>query len=118
MGVALSEVTAGRQPSVGEPAADRHEAAAAAGAVLPMDFVRMDERDLAADAASPPTNSGPHGHAANEGFWEMRFRRYRLLPGSRLLVRDGQPVEMGGRTLDLLQVLLSERGRGVDKPGF
>lgn len=44
-----------------------------------------------------------------------RFRRFSLLLGSRILLRDGQPVEIGSRAFDLLAVLLLARGRIVTK---
>lgn len=46
---------------------------------------------------------------------ELRFRTYRLFPGSRLLLRDGRPLSIGGRAFDLLHVLLSARGMVVSK---
>lgn len=46
---------------------------------------------------------------------ELRFGRYRLVPGARLLLRDGAPVELGGRAFDLLHLLISWRGEVVEK---
>lgn len=43
------------------------------------------------------------------------FGPFRLLPGSRTLLRDGQPVECGSRAFDLLHVLLLSRGQVVSK---
>jgi len=51
----------------------------------------------------------------NEGDGEIRFRRYRLLPRSRMLLRDGRPLDIGSRAFDLLHVLLSARGAVVSK---
>lgn len=45
----------------------------------------------------------------------LRFRGYELLPGERLLLRHGRPVELGGRAFDLLFVLLRSRGTLVEK---
>jgi predicted ATPase/DNA-binding winged helix-turn-helix (wHTH) protein len=41
------------------------------------------------------------------------FRRYWLALGSRLLVADGTPVEIGARALDLLIALIEARGNPV-----
>jgi DNA-binding winged helix-turn-helix (wHTH) protein len=46
---------------------------------------------------------------------EFRFGPFRLLPGSRTLLRDGQPVECGSRAFDLLHVLLLSPGQIVSK---
>jgi DNA-binding winged helix-turn-helix (wHTH) protein len=46
---------------------------------------------------------------------EFSFGPFRLLPGSRTLLRDGQPVECGSRAFDLLHVLLLSRGQVVSK---
>ena len=46
---------------------------------------------------------------------EIHFRRYRLLPRSRMLLRDGRPLDLGSRAFDLLHVLLSCRGTVVPK---
>ncbi len=46
---------------------------------------------------------------------EYRFGTWRLVPGARLLLRDGQPVELGSRAFDLLHLLLSWRGMVVEK---
>lgn len=43
------------------------------------------------------------------------FGPYRVLPESRQLLRDDQPVELGGRAFDLLMVLLEARGQVVAK---
>jgi DNA-binding winged helix-turn-helix (wHTH) protein len=67
--------------------------------------------DEALDAAwlaslPPPPDEGDVG---------IRFRRYLLLPRSRILLRDGLPVELGSRAFDLLHVLLTSRGAVVPK---
>jgi DNA-binding winged helix-turn-helix (wHTH) protein len=46
---------------------------------------------------------------------ELRFRTYRLIPGSRLLLRKDRPVSIGARAFDLLHVLLAARGMVVSK---
>lgn len=45
----------------------------------------------------------------------MAFGRFRLDPGKRLLTRDGQPVEIGGRSFDLLCALAEQPGRVLSK---
>jgi len=46
---------------------------------------------------------------------EFVFRDYRLKPADRLLTRNGEVVELGGRAFDLLLVLLRSRGSVVSK---
>jgi DNA-binding winged helix-turn-helix (wHTH) protein len=46
---------------------------------------------------------------------EFSFGPFRLLPGSRTLLREGQPVDCGSRAFDLLHVLLLSRGQVVSK---
>jgi DNA-binding winged helix-turn-helix (wHTH) protein len=43
------------------------------------------------------------------------FGRYVVLPAARALLRDGVPVDIGGRAFDLLLVLLQARGAIVGK---
>jgi DNA-binding response OmpR family regulator len=45
----------------------------------------------------------------------LQFRNFRVLPGDRLLLRDSEPVDLGGRAFDLLLVLLRARGSIVGK---
>ncbi len=45
----------------------------------------------------------------------LRFGEFTLDPANRLLTRDGTPVELGGRYLDTLVLLVSERGRLISK---
>jgi DNA-binding winged helix-turn-helix (wHTH) protein len=45
----------------------------------------------------------------------FRFRHYCLSLGARLLLRNGEPVVLGGRAFDLLYVLLCARGRVVER---
>lgn len=49
------------------------------------------------------------------GHGDLRFGHYRLVPGARLLLRDGRPVELGGRAFDLLHLLLMRRAMVVTK---
>src|SRR3954468_22743030 len=46
---------------------------------------------------------------------EVRFGRFRLNLGQRRLTRDGAPVGLNGRPLDILCVLASARGEVVTK---
>ena len=43
------------------------------------------------------------------------FGPFRVVPVRRLLIRDGVPVEIGGRALDLLIALLEQPGRVLSK---
>jgi len=45
----------------------------------------------------------------------MVFGRFHLHPTKRLLTRDGQPVEIGGRSFDLLVALAEQPGRVLSK---
>jgi DNA-binding response OmpR family regulator len=45
----------------------------------------------------------------------FQFRNFNVMPGERLLLRDGQIVDIGGRAFDLLLVLLESRGAIVSK---
>lgn len=46
---------------------------------------------------------------------EFRFGRWCLVPAARLLLREGEPVEVGSRAFDLLHLLVSKRGVVVEK---
>ena len=46
---------------------------------------------------------------------QFDFGPFRLIPRSRLLLRDGEPVEIGGRSLDLLVALVQQPGCVVGK---
>jgi DNA-binding winged helix-turn-helix (wHTH) protein len=50
--------------------------------------------------------SDPIGESAEE----IRFRDYRLLPSSRILLKGRVPVGIGSRAFDILSVLLQARG--------
>jgi DNA-binding response OmpR family regulator len=43
------------------------------------------------------------------------FGPFRLVPTRRLLLRDGRPVRIGGRALDILTVLVDRAGETVEK---
>jgi predicted ATPase/DNA-binding winged helix-turn-helix (wHTH) protein len=45
----------------------------------------------------------------------LEFGPFRLLPGRRGLFKDGQPVALGGRSLDILAVLVERPGEIVGK---
>ncbi|SFK36917.1 winged helix-turn-helix domain-containing protein [Caulobacter sp. UNC279MFTsu5.1] len=45
----------------------------------------------------------------------LAFGPFELAPSKRLLVRNGAPVEIGGRALDLLVALVEQAGRVVSK---
>ncbi len=45
----------------------------------------------------------------------LRFDRFTVHAGQRLLLADGQPLRLGGRALDILLVLLEHAGTVVDK---
>ena len=45
----------------------------------------------------------------------IRFGPFRLSPSERLLTRNGEPVEIGGRSFDLLVVLTEQPGRVLSK---
>ncbi|WP_260928604.1 transcriptional regulator [Novosphingobium sp. 9] len=45
----------------------------------------------------------------------MAFGRFCLHPAKRLLTRDGAPVEIGGRSFDLLMALAEQPGRVLSK---
>jgi len=46
---------------------------------------------------------------------QLCFDHFAVDPAKRLLTRDGAPVEIGGRTFDLLLALVEQRGRVVPK---
>ena len=45
----------------------------------------------------------------------LRFRRFSMIPGARVLLADGSPVPLGSRAFDLLLVLVQARGTLVTK---
>lgn len=60
-----------------------------------------------------PTAALSVGAGARTG--PLRFDRFTVIPGERLLTRDGVPVEIGGRSFDLLLALVEQPGRMVPK---
>ena len=53
--------------------------------------------------------------AESPGSRSYAFGPFRLVPERQLLVRDGQPVRIGGRALDILTVLVEQAGETVGK---
>ena len=45
----------------------------------------------------------------------VSFGKFRLYPAARLLERDGAPIRIGGRALDILILLAEHAGRVVSK---
>lgn len=73
------------------------------------------ESDHRAANAINRLNAGETGVAGGGPETAIRFRRFHAMPGGRLLLRDGRPVELGSRAFDLLIVLLKSRGALVTK---
>lgn len=46
---------------------------------------------------------------------DVVFGPFRLVPGKRLLIKDGLPLDIGGRALDILIALAAQPGRVVTK---
>lgn len=46
----------------------------------------------------------------------LRFRSFVVVPEARLLLRNGQPLELGSRAFDLLVILVRCQGQIVSKP--
>ncbi len=69
------------------------------------------------DSSTTPGTSNPIGFEPSApGFRSvLTFRRFRVYPTSRRLLRNGDPVEIGSRAFDLLMVLLLARGSIVSK---
>lgn len=61
--------------------------------------------------APPPAPAAPGKPAAPT----LRFGAFELRPEERRLLRDGQPVALGARAIDLLVALASQRGRLLSK---
>lgn len=64
-----------------------------------------------ADAA--PENSIASRTVVNSQ--SFRFRQFEIVPGERLLLRNGERVDIGSRAFDLFVVLLKSRGQLVTK---
>lgn len=69
------------------------------------------EPTLTPRAPLPASPASPGGETADR----LTFDRFVLTPGERLLTRDGAPVELGGRSFDLLLALTEEPGRVIPK---
>ncbi|WP_188311873.1 response regulator [Salinarimonas soli] len=69
---------------------------------------------MSANAMADEADAPPAGDVS-EARPQTRFRGFELVMGSRVLLRDGVPVEIGSRAFDLLAVLLLARGTIVTK---
>ncbi|MFC3077670.1 transcriptional regulator [Phenylobacterium terrae] len=79
-------------------------------------FAEDDRRPIAilnAGGPNPPEPSAASVAALPDG--ALHFRTFTLLPGARVLLRDGEPVEIGSRAFDLLHILLRSRGALVER---
>jgi predicted ATPase/DNA-binding winged helix-turn-helix (wHTH) protein len=61
------------------------------------------------------TLAAPDATATKAASEVIRVGPFELVPSERQLMRHGQPVELGGRAFDLLQVLAEHAGRLVTK---
>lgn len=66
-------------------------------------------------AVSASTRQAAPSSYQDLGPTEFRFGRWCLVPAARLLLRDGEAVNVGSRAFDLLHFLLSRRGFVVEK---
>jgi predicted ATPase/DNA-binding winged helix-turn-helix (wHTH) protein len=66
-------------------------------------------------APSPRTAPAPEAAPAAAAAEVIRVGPFELVPSERQLLRGGQPVELGARAFDLLQVLVEQAGRLVSK---
>lgn len=64
---------------------------------------------------APDLSGAPHAPRLTKSEAEMAFGKYRVLPFSRALLRDGEAVMVGARAFDLLVLLLACRGQIVSK---
>ncbi|MDG2527900.1 winged helix-turn-helix domain-containing protein [Caulobacter endophyticus] len=71
----------------------------------------LDRSDFSADREG----AGTIGVVTAFGSEPLCFRDFSLLPAARILLRDGQAVEIGSRAFDLLHVLLRSRGKVVER---
>lgn len=68
------------------------------------------------DASLDSSREAPHACTeAGSAERGIAFRGYTLFPAARVLLRDGDPVRIGGRAFDLLLILLRLRGSVVTK---
>ncbi len=63
----------------------------------------------------PDAGASANGRGAAPSQTEIRFRRFVLRPGDRMLLRDGRPVELGSRAYEILYILACSRGSIVSK---
>lgn len=64
----------------------------------------------------PSNGGGDTSGVAHDVYGEqVTFGPFRLSPGERLLSRDGKPVDIGGRSFDLLVVLVERPGQVLSK---
>jgi DNA-binding winged helix-turn-helix (wHTH) protein len=66
------------------------------------------EKNLVGAITPPAREPSPAGET-------LRFRRYSLTPGTRVLLRDQQQVPIGDRAFDLIYILASARGQVVER---
>jgi predicted ATPase/DNA-binding winged helix-turn-helix (wHTH) protein len=69
------------------------------------------ERINSASSSASPRDTAPPGDPAEV----IKLGPFELVSCERQLLRDGQPVELGARAFDLLQVLVEQAGRLVTK---
>ena len=62
-----------------------------------------------------PTATAPDTAPPGDPAEVTKFGPFELVSSERRLLRDGQPVELGARAFDLLQVLVEQAGRLVTK---
>ena len=70
---------------------------------------------VAADESDAPGVGSEPAKVVTLGEQALSFRNFRLLPGARILLRDGQPVDIGSRAFDLLHILLRSQGAVVER---
>jgi DNA-binding winged helix-turn-helix (wHTH) protein len=73
------------------------------------------DMDLPDASFESPGDTRPTGTEAGAEECCMAFRRYTVFPAARVLLRNGDPISIGGRAFDLLVILLRSRGRVVTK---
>ncbi|MCL6699205.1 transcriptional regulator [Sphingomonas sp. NSE70-1] len=70
---------------------------------------------MAEAGAAPGARSGPWRAVTSES---LRFGSFQLDPGERQLRQDGKPVEINGRYLDALTLMVREPGKLISKDRF
>jgi len=61
------------------------------------------------------SHSSPHASTLAADPLQLEFRQFVLLPGKRLLLKEGRKVDIGSRAFDLLTLLVQSRGSIVAK---